>query len=202
LNITSDAIISSATVIHILAHNPARGSNLLLPMLGPSGELVHNGNHKKFEKQLQDFTVKAIKQLNKVAIAMEKFAATPFSATAIAAHADVKNLMSIPPGRDLQDAINKRLRTRDYSMFEKKSAVIAKNEDRITLLGELLEMNEADRLFQLDKISAANIYDFISVFVDYSQLLPTEQRADMERRVGIFANWIDQNLRKFIKIAN
>ena len=198
LDFINDLIIGNTTLIHMLAHNPARGSNLLMPMMGSAGQLVHNGNNKKFLTQLQESTVKALKHMNKVATAMEKLAVAPFSATAIATHADIKNLMAISPGRDLQDNINKRLRTRDYSVFVKRYAIIAKNADRLTLLCELLEINDAERLFELDKISTATMYDFISIFVEYAQMLPTYHRTDTERRVGAFANWIDQNRRKLI----
>ena len=198
LDLTNDIIIGNTTLISTFVHNAVKGTKLLIPMLEPDGQLLHHGNAKKYEKQLHNSTIKALKQLNKTATTLEKLAVIPFSAETIAAHTDFKNLLSILPNRDLNDAINKRLRTRDYSIFVKKFSIMAKNADKITLLAELLEKNDAERLFQLDKITKATMYDFISLFSNYSILLPNKQRLEMERRVGGFFNWLDQNRRKFI----
>ena len=144
LDIANDVIIGNNTRISILVHNPVKANSILLPMLGRDGQLTYSGNYKKLEKQLQGSIEKALKQLNKAVALMEKLSVTPFSATTIAKHTDVKKLLAILPGRELEESINKRLRSRDYSMLSKNFAALQKNADRLILLGELIEMNNSD----------------------------------------------------------
>ena len=198
LDLTNDLFLGKASRIGLLIHRPSCSSNLSLPIFGAHGKLSYNGNHTKFQKQVQKATSEALICLSKARTLVEKLADVPFSAISLAKYADTKILFGILGASECRSKINKNLRNKDYLHLSKSEAKLRQKADSILLLAEFIDMEDADQNDELISLKLSSMYDFIRLFSDYARMLPTQKRLETETQTGFFVNWLFQNKRKFM----